>query len=384
MVRLLVDFGPDRDCCGTLTLLNERGGRICGPFPVAGRSSDALAAANKNSARNPLFRYGDTPTGSYALRRILSSGRNTPFASDEFGPHGIAVIEGISGDAACAEANGRFHFLIAGGQLSRKGRLRSTAGGLRIKDEHMRVLVRHLRKWPATTCEINEHKKITDRGRVFADSSCDQPDPYPLPNVARASRSREMLRAGAMAFSFSVSFVALDSRPAISADEFSLQRASGLSEPDRFLLPSAEPLPAYVKLAYNATDRKPANIDIDKFVKYMVDHAARGSKGDCAKACREGLEAAGIDTKDRPGDAKDYGPFLTRHGAEPVPEKDYKPQKGDIAVFDGNKQHPHGHVQVFDGKGWVSDFTQGEKFSPYDVKTTPPSKIYRFQQYLGN
>jgi hypothetical protein len=385
VVRLLVEFGPDRDCCGVLTLFDEIGTRICGPFPVAGRSSDAVAVAGKNPTRNPLLRYGDTPTGGYMLRRLLKSGRHTPFPTNEFGPYGIAVIEGIAGDAACAEANGRFHFLITGGRLSRRGQLRSTSGGLRLKNEHVRILLSNLRQGAEIACDIRERRQTPSRGSVFADVSCDYPDPYPLLGGARASRSREVLRAGAMAFGLSVSFVALDSRLALASAELSLEHPTAASEQDRFLLPVAETKPAYAHMAYNVgKSQKSTNFDIDGFVDYMDKHAGEKSNRECAHACGEGLKAVGIDPKGTIGEAKDYGPFLQRHGAEVVPEKDYKPQKGDIAVFEGNKDHQHGHVQVFDGKQWVSDFKQRD-YSPYhDKKSTPPSKIYRFKQYLGN
>jgi hypothetical protein len=105
-------------------------------------------------------------------------------------------------------------------------------------------------------------------------------------------------------------------------------------------------------------------------------HAGCKSGGQCAKAIRKGLEAGGLDTKGRPTDAKDYGPFLVKHGAENVPDKNYTAQKGDIAVFEGNKQHPHGHIEVYDGKQWVSDFKQ-KNYSPYRTNV-PDSEIYRF------
>src|SRR5262249_49108805 len=112
MGYLSVKLPRDRDRCGTLTLHDARGRRISGPFVVAGRASDALAAANGNVLRNSLLRFGDTPTGTYRVREILSSGRGTPFDTARFGPHGIVALEGVSGDAALAEANGRFHILI--------------------------------------------------------------------------------------------------------------------------------------------------------------------------------------------------------------------------------------------------------------------------------
>jgi hypothetical protein len=80
--------------------------------------------------------------------------------------------------------------------------------------------------------------------------------------------------------------------------------------------------------------------------------------GTCATACRRGLEAGGVNTKGHPVDAKDYGPFLLKLGASAVSKDSYKPQKGDIAVFEGGKGHERGHMQIYDGKQWVSDTKQ--------------------------
>lgn len=112
---------------------------------------------------------------------------------------------------------------------------------------------------------------------------------------------------------------------------------------------------------------------------WMDAHALSHSSHHCAMYCRLGMEAAGLDTGDRPqsGDAGDYGPFLLRHGAQTVPQDSYVPQVGDVVVFDKTGQHPYGHIEMYDGQHWVSDFKQ-HSFSPYrDTASTPPFTIYR-------
>ena len=112
---------------------------------------------------------------------------------------------------------------------------------------------------------------------------------------------------------------------------------------------------------------------------WMDAHALSRSSHHCAMYCRLGMEAAGLDTADRPrsGDAGDYGPFLLRHGAKAVPQDSYVPQVGDVAVFDKTEKHPYGHIEMYDGRQWVSDFMQ-HSFSPYrDAAGTPPFTIYR-------
>jgi hypothetical protein len=112
---------------------------------------------------------------------------------------------------------------------------------------------------------------------------------------------------------------------------------------------------------------------------WMDAHALTRSSHHCAMYCRLGMEAAGLSTQDRPrsGDAGDYGPFLLRHGAKVVAKDSYTPQVGDTAVFDKTVQHPYGHIEMYDGQRWVSDFMQ-HSFSPYrDAASTPPFTIYR-------
>ena len=112
---------------------------------------------------------------------------------------------------------------------------------------------------------------------------------------------------------------------------------------------------------------------------WMDAHALSRSSHHCAMYCRLGMEAAGLNTGDRPqsGDAGDYGPFLLRHGAQTVPQDAYTPQVGDVVVFDKTALHPHGHIEMYDGQHWVSDFKQ-RSFSPYyDANSSSPFTIYR-------
>lgn len=113
--------------------------------------------------------------------------------------------------------------------------------------------------------------------------------------------------------------------------------------------------------------------------EWMDAHALSRSSHHCAMYCRLGMEAAGMSTADRPqsGDAGDYGPFLLRHGAQTVAQNSYVPQVGDVVVFDKTGQHPNGHIEMYDGHHWVSDFMQ-HGFSPYrDASSTPSFTIYR-------
>lgn len=116
-------------------------------------------------------------------------------------------------------------------------------------------------------------------------------------------------------------------------------------------------------------------VDIDLAASFINNNAASVSQGLCARYVRLGLEAGGLSTAGRPGSAKDYGPFLTSKNAIKVTLGSEKPQKGDLAVFGGNSAHIHGHIQMFTGRQWVSDFKQNN-FSPYS-SNIPPVTIWR-------
>jgi hypothetical protein len=122
-----------------------------------------------------------------------------------------------------------------------------------------------------------------------------------------------------------------------------------------------------------------AGLNREKLAGWMDAHALAYSSHHCALFCRLGMEAAGMSTADRPrsGDAADYGPFLLRHGAHVVALNLYTPQVGDTVIFDKTAQHPNGHMEMYDGRHWVSDFMQ-HRFSPYrDAASTPSFTIYR-------
>jgi hypothetical protein len=128
---------------------------------------------------------------------------------------------------------------------------------------------------------------------------------------------------------------------------------------------------------------RPSHIDKDKMADSIDRNVHQTYHGKCATNCRWALHAAGIDMTGHPRDGKDYGPFLEDRGFSSVAiDNNYVPQKGDVAVFAGTEKHPAGHIQIYDGKEWVSDCKQGSKFSPYSG-STPPSTIYRFDDHAG-
>lgn len=114
------------------------------------------------------------------------------------------------------------------------------------------------------------------------------------------------------------------------------------------------------------------NLDIDAFVQQMDDQAEDSSQGQCAKYVRMGLdvglggEASDENDLGSPVNAKDWGQWLVNNqGFTNVTDEwngqpGYGANVGDIAVFQpANGSNAAGHIEVWDGTQWVSDFKQG-------------------------
>lgn len=141
-------------------------------------------------------------------------------------------------------------------------------------------------------------------------------------------------------------------------------------------------------------------LNIEKAVKYVIDNAETGSIGKCARYVRRALEAGGADLSHHPVSAKNYGPTLLRIGFNdffywdgsvgcPVGEDktcrvmnqsfQYEAKKGDVIVIQPyDENHPHGHIALYTGSQWVSDFKQRDMWAgPSYRKHQPPFMIYR-------
>jgi GH24 family phage-related lysozyme (muramidase) len=153
MRKLVVSLPTNRDFEGVLRLEDDKGRVVAGPFAVCGRADDSAARRHGNSSRHPQLPFGDTPLGRYRMTAILPTGRGTSLSADRFGPNGVIVLAPTAGDAALADANGRFYIIIQGGKLSPGRRLRPTNGSLRLTDKDQKRLVRALRRSLHCVCE---------------------------------------------------------------------------------------------------------------------------------------------------------------------------------------------------------------------------------------
>lgn len=111
-------------------------------------------------------------------------------------------------------------------------------------------------------------------------------------------------------------------------------------------------------------------------VEYLNAHALPGSVGRCAEFVRKAIAAGGIQLT-RHNDAKDYGNSLVAAGFTALGES--TAQAGDVAVIQPIPGHPHGHMAMYNGAMWVSDFKQlhGYYPGPGYRSIRPPVVIYR-------
>lgn len=112
----------------------------------------------------------------------------------------------------------------------------------------------------------------------------------------------------------------------------------------------------------------------------LASRAAHGrSIGRCALYVRKALQSAGYKFTPKPSAYQYAHGTLAGAGFTKISNKDYVPQVGDVVVFNRTSRNPHGHIQIYDGRGWVSDFRQ-PKFSPYSQHNG--YTVWRDSRYL--
>ena len=113
---------------------------------------------------------------------------------------------------------------------------------------------------------------------------------------------------------------------------------------------------------------------------FSEKYGGNKTTGYCARAVREALAACGVDVE-RMAYARDYGANLEAAGFKEVSTwgLPYVPQKGDIVVLQPPVPRVAGHIQMFTGTHWQSDFVQKRPFYPSTAYQSQqvPYKVYR-------
>ena len=134
---LRVTLPRNRNIPGELVALDDDG-QVIHRCPVLGKADNAKAAEMGNPTRNPLLRFGDTPTGLWCCEK-----RGPEAPASTYGVHSVIVMIPISGDAL--RASTRSGIWLHGGAPGRNSAtafLRRTHGCLRVADDDMRQIWR--------------------------------------------------------------------------------------------------------------------------------------------------------------------------------------------------------------------------------------------------
>jgi cell wall-associated NlpC family hydrolase len=84
-------------------------------------------------------------------------------------------------------------------------------------------------------------------------------------------------------------------------------------------------------------------------------------------------ESLGLPTfSNFPNHARNYGPVLEALGfvaaksvkTKSVAKEDYSFRVGDVVIFQSTTKSVPGHIQIYDGKHWISDFVQKDPLWP--------------------
>ncbi|HEU6436151.1 MAG TPA: RHS repeat-associated core domain-containing protein [Nitratidesulfovibrio sp.] len=132
----------------------------------------------------------------------------------------------------------------------------------------------------------------------------------------------------------------------------------------------------------DATKQKLPPWDKEKALDHLRKNAHAGSTGNCGVYVRQAIEAGGLKIdrlQDHNQGAKDYGPNLERAGFVKLPDG-ADPQAGDVVVIQSpGDRNPKGHMAMFAGKDWISDYNQKDEFYPGRAYSTkkPPYVMYR-------
>lgn len=116
-------------------------------------------------------------------------------------------------------------------------------------------------------------------------------------------------------------------------------------------------------------------------MRYARQHAKSKSSGYCARFVANALEYAGIKFQRQPSAYMYHSNGILKKagfGLVSTSMSGYSPQPGDVCVIGRFNNHKHGHICIYDGRNWISDFVQRNP-SPY---SDGPGPLY-FYRYGG-
>lgn len=120
---------------------------------------------------------------------------------------------------------------------------------------------------------------------------------------------------------------------------------------------------------------KTYSYNIDKAVSFVEENALSRSHTCCAWFVMRAMNKGGCPIGILP--AFGYSQVLPYYGFKEI-SKDAEFRKGDIVVFPAVKGHIYGHIAMYTGRQWVSDFKQ-KSFYPAKGYYGSNYKVFRFK-----
>ncbi len=119
------------------------------------------------------------------------------------------------------------------------------------------------------------------------------------------------------------------------------------------------------------------NFDLN-YPNLSVQKNPNKSAHKCATAIQLTMAAGGLDVSGRPSEAGNYGPFLLKNGWVRLPNNTSF-QKGDVCVTKGLGTKGYGHISMYNGQNWVSDFIQNSPLVYSKAKIGTNTFFYRYK-----
>jgi hypothetical protein len=119
--------------------------------------------------------------------------------------------------------------------------------------------------------------------------------------------------------------------------------------------------------------------NITTAVSYLDSHALAASSGFCAQYVRQALAAGGLSAFGSPlsTEAKNYGPLLTGAGFTTIGSDNPSPRAGDVVVIQNyTGGSTAGHIAMYNGTRWVSDFAQTDFWGGPGYRTAQPAHTF--------
>lgn len=120
----------------------------------------------------------------------------------------------------------------------------------------------------------------------------------------------------------------------------------------------------------------PYKYDKEEAVKYLENMSGEKSRCMCAWYVMKALQHGGCyPCGIYPAYA--YGNRLLSMGFDEIPHDKYVPQIGDISVLSRNSRSSFGHIAVYNGQRWLSDFKQKSMYPTETYRQESEVRIFR-------